>query len=245
MRVRAVVGISAVIVLLTGVALFVFQRSGFVSLSSRQLALKHIDPPSSFADPDCGKLRRAVRTAVRDASKRTAPSIASLSEDELAVYRAVINQWNSDGRTLSVVDRTFALDGESLTNRMSSCECLRSIDVQSLVNASHAIHLLTRSVFPERNIRLVDANKQLTIIRGIDPHKGMAAGKSVEKAVSDAFAGGLFSLSEIAFDKDHRHALVSYGFVCGSLCGSGRTWLFEKVDGVWKRTTSDCVGWIS
>ena len=182
---------------------------------------------------------------MRDASKRTTTNMAALSHDEVAVYQAVVQQWNSDGRRLSVADRTFALDKESLADRISSCECLRSMDVLSLVSASHSFHALTRSVFPERNIRLVDANKQLTIIQSIDPHKGMAAGKSVEKAVGDAFAGGLFSLSEIAFDRDHRQALVSYSFVCGSRCGSGGTWLFEKVDGVWKRTTSDCGGWIS
>jgi len=233
MRVRAAVGISAVIVILTGGALLVFQRPRFVPLSTTELAIKHIAPPSSWADPDCGKLRRAVRTAVRDASKRTATNMAALSPDEVAVYRAVVQQWNSNGRRLSVANRTFALDDESLADRISNCECLRSMDVQSLANASHSFHALTRSVFPERNIRLVDADKQLTIIPSIDPNKGLAAGKSVEKAVSDAFAGGLFSLSEIAFDRDHRQALVSYGFVCGSLCGSGGTWLFEKVDGVW------------
>jgi len=119
------------------------------------------------------------------------------------------------------------------------------MEVQSFVSASHSFHYLTRAVFPERNIRLVDADKQLTTIQSNDPQNGIAAGKSVEKAVNHAFASGLFSMSEIAFDRDHRQALVSYGFVCGSLCGSGGTWLLEKVDGVWKRIDRVCGGWVS
>ena len=113
------------------------------------------------------------------------------------------------------------------------------------MRASHSIHALTRAVFPERNIRLVDADAQLTTIQHNDPHNGMAAGKSVEKAVADAFASGLFSMSEIAFDRDHRQALVSYSFVRGSLCGSGGTWLLEKVNGAWRKTDRVCGGWVS
>lgn len=210
MRRRALVGISAVIVLLVVGALFVFQRSRLVPLSPTELALKHIKPPSSWADPDCAGLRRAIGTAVRESGQTTVMSVAPLSADEVAVYRAVLHQWNSDGQTLNVSYRTFPLDAASPTNHISSCECLRGMEVQSLVSASHSFHYLTRAVFPERNIRLVDADKQLTIIQSNDPHNGMAAGKSVKKAVHDASASGLFSMSEIAFDRDHRQALVSY-----------------------------------
>jgi hypothetical protein len=38
-------------------------------------------------------------------------------------------------------------------------------------------------------------------------------------------------MSEIAFDKEQQRALVGYSFECGSLCGSGGVWLFEKFDG--------------
>lgn len=245
MRRRTLVGISAVIALLVVGALFAFQGSSLVRLSPTELALKNINPPSSWADPDCARLRRTIRTAARESGQTTVMSVAALSADEVAVYRAVLHQWNSDTRTLNVSDRTFPLDAASPTNHISSCECLRGMEVQSFVSASHSFHYLTRAVFPERNIRLVDADKQLTTIQSNDPQNGIAAGKSVEKAVNHAFASGLFSMSEIAFDRDHRQALVSYGFVCGSLCGSGGTWLLEKVDGVWKRIDRVCGGWVS
>lgn len=242
MRRHALFGIPAAIALVVvGVLVFV-EHSRVVPLTSTELALKHVNPPASWANPDCGRLRRAVRTAMGEHGLKTAINPSHLSTDEIAVYKAVLHQWNSDGRTLNVANRTFPLDAVSSG---SSCECLRNLDLQNLASASHSSHYLTRDVFPERNIRLVDEDVQRTAIQTNDPHNGMAAGKSVEKAVNDAFVSGLFSLSEIAFDRDHREALVSYGFVCGSLCGSGGTWLLEKVDGVWKKADRVCSGWVS
>jgi hypothetical protein len=93
---------------------------------------------------------------------------------------------------------------------------------------------------------LVDPGKQAVIIHSNDPEQFLCVrGSQVETAVNDAFSTGLFSVSEIAFDKEHRRALVSYSFVCGSLCGSGGVWLFEKIDGLWKKSEHACDGWVS
>jgi len=243
MRRHALVGIPAVIVLLVFGVLLVVHRSRLVPLTPTELALKHINPPASWADPDCERLRRAVRTAVGEHGLETAISLSHLSTDETAVYKAVLHQWNSDGHTLNVANRTFPL--VDAVSSDSSCDCLRNLDVENLASASHSSHYLTRDVFPEKNIRLVDADKQRTTIQTNDPHNGMAAGKSVEKAVDDAFVSGLFSISEIAFDRDRQEPLVAYGFVCGSHCGSGGTWLLKKVNGVWKRADRACGGWVS
>lgn len=246
MRRPALVGISGVIVLLLVGALFFLGQSRMARLGPVDLPLKYINPPSSWADPDCSRLRRTIRTAVGESSQKNVISAASLSADEVAVYGVVLHQWNSVGRiSLNISDRTFTLDTASSTSSDSNCECLRDLEVQSLVSASHSIHVLTQAVFPKRNVRLVDADKQLTTIRHNDPHDGMAEGKSVKKTINDAFASGLFSMSEIAFDQNHRQALVSYSFVCGSLCGNGGTWLLEKVNGIWRRTDRVCGGWVS
>jgi hypothetical protein len=238
----ALIGMPAVVVLLVVGALLVVQRFRLVPLTPTELAIKHIDPPGSWADPDCERLPRAVRTAVAGPGSKDAINVGHLSADEVAVYEAVLRQWNSDAQVLNVANRTFPLDAASPDG---SCECLMNLDVQNLASAARSFHYLTPSVFPERNIRIVDADKQRTAIRTNDPHNGMAAGKSLEKAVNDAFRRGLFSMSEIAFDRDHREALVIYRFVCGSLCGSGGTWLFEKANGVWKRIDRVCGGWVS
>jgi len=83
------------------------------------------------------------------------------------------------------------------------------------------------------------------VVTQADILESLREGKSVETAVHVAFSTGLFSSSEIAFDKEQRRALVGYSFVCGSLCGSGGVWLFEKVDGVWRKSEHVCGGWVS
>jgi hypothetical protein len=128
---------------------------------------------------------------------------------------------------------------------ISDCGCLKGIEPQTIVGAAHSFRILTRDVLAGKNIRLVDPEKQAVIVHSNDPNNSMREGKSVETAVNDAFSTGLFSVSEIAFDKEQRRALVSYSFVCGSLCGSGGVWLFEKVDGLWKKSEHACDGWVS
>jgi hypothetical protein len=98
---------------------------------------------------------------------------------------------------------------------------------------------------PNNAARLVDPKKQTKIVHDNDPDKTMREGKSVDSAVKAAFGTGLFSLSEIAFDKARTHAVVSYTFWCGSLCGNGATWVFEKVGNEWKQTDRNCGGRIS
>ena len=94
-------------------------------------------------------------------------------------------------------------------------------------------------------IRLVDPSKQESVVGRNDPSTTMRQGKSVDDAVDNAFANGLFSVSEIAFDKERRRALVSYTFHCGMLCGGGAIWVVEKVNGRWKKFDRECGSWIS
>ena len=75
-------------------------------------------------------------------------------------------------------------------------------------------------LFSNAGVRLVDANTQIKIVKANGPRTWMRRGKSAKEAVNDAFTTGLFSVSEIAFDAQHRKALLMYTFV-------GRT--------VWKR----------
>jgi hypothetical protein len=92
---------------------------------------------------------------------------------------------------------------------------------------------------------LVDAEQQNAQIRKNDPSRTMAGGKPVKDAVSAAFASGLLELSEIAFDKEHHYAVMSFRFVCGGLCGHGATLVLEKVEDKWKPTKRSCHEWIS
>ncbi len=97
---------------------------------------------------------------------------------------------------------------------------------------------------PSRTLTLVDPDQQKQDVRNNDPEKTVGDGRTIEDAVRNGFAHGLVTLSEIRFDKGHKHAIVSYGFYCGSLCGNGGTLVLEKMDGVWQRK-SRCGDWIS
>jgi hypothetical protein len=119
------------------------------------------------------------------------------------------------------------------------------IEPQGLLSATQSYHELTQDVFDVGKVRLVDPNEQATIVHSNDPDNAMRRGQSTNAAVEAAFVNGLFPLSEIAFDTERKHALASYSFVCGSLCGSGNTWVFEKVAGRWKKVSLTCGGWVS
>lgn len=68
--------------------------------------------------------------------------------------------------------------------------------------------------------------------------------KQIRDSVNQAFRTGLFTLSEIAFDKRHQYAVLAYSFDCGMLCGHGDTIILKKVGEKWKQVKT-CRIWIS
>lgn len=211
------------------------KRSGLAVLTPAELALKAPAPP----DDSCAQHAQHVLSELAD-SKIVRDS-TPLSADEIAIYQTVLANWNQGSRTaLNVSAKTTPLNPD-----ISDCECLNGMDVEALARATHTSRVLTREILIER-ARLVSATRQASVIERNDPLRSMARGNPVDSAVDQGFASGLFELSEIAFDKKYQRAIVSYSFVCGSLCGNGGVWLFEKVDGRWKQSERDCGGgWVS
>lgn len=234
---RAVVGISVIAVLALVVALPLAKRFHLSVLTPSELAPKRLAPPAPPGD-GCAQIQRALADS---SDKKPTRNRNPFSADEVAIYRGILELWNSNSPSLlNVSNRTFPIYRD-----LPECACLKGIELQSIANAAHSFHILTRDVLAGKNIRIVDADKQAVTVQSNDPTKSIREGKSVEAAVNGAFSTGLFSMSEIAFDKEQRRALVSYIFVCGSLCGSGGVWMFEEVDGVWKKSERVCGGWIS
>lgn len=170
-----------------------------------------------------------------------------LSADQIDVYRAVIHEWMSGAKgSLNVSDHTFPIRVEPLLSQWQGCGCLTDMNSEDLLQASHSFRILPPHLSKEREVRLVDPNHQSATVVANDPNTTMKKGMSTELAVDRAFANGLFSLSEIVFDRDGKHALVSYSFVCGGLCGSGGTWLLEKTVWGWRKSAQQCGGgWVS
>jgi hypothetical protein len=79
--------------------------------------------------------------------------------------------------------------------------------------------------------------------KAIDEHEKVTD-EQLDQSVKQAFHTGVFTLSEIAFDKEHRRAVVSYSFVCGMLCGHGNTMVLKRSGESWK-IAKRCGGWIS
>ena len=177
---------------------------------------------------------------------RTIKNATALGADELAIYQAVLRQYLSKEHIpLNVANRTYPLDLSTHSGKLANQQCLDGIILVNIEAASHSYHDLTPNDLAGKGITLVDAKKQSKIVRDRDPGNTIRRGTPVEKAVRDAFDTGLFSISEIAFDKEHRYAVVSYSFWCGSLCGNGSTLVFEKIASEWKPTSRSCGGWVS
>jgi hypothetical protein len=232
---RTFIGIIAVLALVASIPLA--RRSQLAVLTPSELLAKRLSPPAPL-DDSCAQTQRALAGS---SDEKPVRNTSQFSADDAAIYSGILERWNSKSRSpLNVSNRTFPMEHD-----VSDCECLKGIEPQTIVNAAHSFRILTATELRGKNIRLVEAHKQAVIVQSNDPSNSIREGKSVEAAVNGAFSTGLFSMSEIVFDKEHRRALVSYSFVCGSLCGSGGVWLFEKVDGVWKKSGHICGGWIS
>ena len=117
----------------------------------------------------------------------------------------------------------------------------------------HVVHKLDSLLAGNPQLVLVQRQQQEQEIQGNDPQKLIkkaidghekATDKELDKSTKKAFETGLFTLSEIVFDKLHKHAVVAYSFVCGGLCGNGNTLLLEKVGKKWKISKS-CGAWVS
>ena len=167
-----------------------------------------------------------------------------LTAEQLAVYRVVLGSWMAQEMpALNLAVETVPL-GE--TGAAADESCSKGLDLESA--SPTVVHRFRQQdlakLGPSRTLTLVDPDLQRQEVQKNDPEKTFGDGRSIEDAVQNGFDHGLATLSEIRFDKGHKHAIVSYGFYCGSLCGNGGALVLEKIDGVWQRK-SRCGEWIS
>jgi len=153
---------------------------------------------------------------------------------------------NGSNTTLNVADKTETLD------LSEDKECLKGIELES--TSAAVVHRLDQRVTKmKKNMVLVDAETQQKKIEENDPQKLMkraiddgerVTDKQIGDSLTQAFGTGLFTFSEIAFDKQHHYAVLTYSFVCGGLCGHGNTIVLKKVKEGW-RIGRTCRNWIS
>jgi hypothetical protein len=178
-------------------------------------------------------------------STKPAKSTSPLSVDEIAIYKSVLRTYSDDrDASLNVSAKTYPLDPSAVTTGFNQAQCLNGIQLENLSTVSHSYHELPQEVLPSKTMKIVDPEAQARIVHSNDPRKTISKGKPVKDAVQSAFTTGLFSISEIAFDKERHFAAVRYSFWCGFLCGHGSTLVFEKVNGEWRKLRN-CGGWVS
>ena len=186
-----------------------------------------------------------VCTSTSAMSDKPVRAATPLSADEVAIYAAVLRYYSDNHDiALNVSQNTYPLDLNSPMNHLQA-ECLKGIQLENLAIVSRSFHQLPPDVLPGKRMKLVDPKKQARIVHSNDPSNTIHKGAPVKDAVESAFSTALFSISEIAFDKERHFAVVSYQFWCGSLCGQGSTFVFKKIKGEWRNMDRNCGGWIS
>ncbi len=177
------------------------------------------------------------------------PKVSShpLTVEQIAVYRAVLEDYTkgADGAL------NLAKETELLDRPISSDVCIKGIDLEAAGNSALVVHQFSAETLGPKVV-VVDPDRQSVQIEENDPQKlvkkaidkGQVSNKQLDDSVKRAFETGLFTLSEIVLDKRHRHAVVAYSFVCGSLCGNGNTLVLNKVGQKWK-VDHMCGGWVS
>jgi hypothetical protein len=174
-------------------------------------------------------------------------SDAPLTSEEVAIYRAVLTGYlKGSDRVLNLANITEPLDG-------ADNACVRGLDARVAKESASSVHRVAPSIVADTKIVLVDPDRQQATIKENDPQNLMRKAiddhqkitdERLDQSIKSAVDTGLFTLSEIAFDREHRHAAVSYSFVCGGLCGNGNTLALKKVGHSWK-VTRRCGGWVS
>jgi hypothetical protein len=163
--------------------------------------------------------------------------------EQLAVYRAVLTSWY--GGDKAAINLAFQTNPINPDDDSFDKACLKGLILEKAKPAEvHRFRGEDPAHLGFANLRLVDPELQAKEVRENDPGNSIGEGKSVDDAVDRGFAHGLFTLGEIQFDQSHTHAIVSFSFWCGRLCGHGTTMLMEKKNGAWKRK-SQCGGSVS
>lgn len=190
-------------------------------------------------------------TMAQDNQPKPKLSKDPLTKEQIAVYRAVLANYTEGGKaTLNLANKTEPLE---MSGPFSNKDCVKSLELEPAPKSGPVVHAFGPDVDLGVKIVLVDPEAQAKTVKENDPenaiHDSVKSGKPLSEdklgdAVKEAFDTALFTFSEIVFDKEHKHAIVSYSFYCGRLCGHGATVVLQREGETWKVKTH-CSNWIS
>ena len=168
---------------------------------------------------------------------------APLGADQLAIYRVILHGWMDNGKSpVHLALQTVPIENETSDK---DARCDKHLVMEKIAPGRvHQFRAENLASLGSDKIKLVDPEKQEHEVEENDPGKKIGDGQSIDDAVSNGFTHGLVSLGEIHFDRSHTHAIVWFGFHCGSLCGNGGTVVMRKGKNGWI-IASRCSIWMS
>lgn len=177
----------------------------------------------------------------QDAALKPKVSSESLTKEQVAVYRAVLQDFLGDSKdTLNLANTTEPLEqpaaplGRGCPKTSSPQVPDAAVPVVHRLDPAVTLNLKVDLVDPERlKDKIKTGDPAILMKRVIDGRENMPE-KEIDDATERAVKNGLYTLSEVVFNKEHSRALVSYDFVCGELCGHGSVFLLKKVGEKWK-----------
>jgi len=196
-------------------------------------------------------LSLSLTAHAQDDARKLKVSGESLTAEQTAVYRAVLQDIQKDSKdTLNLANTTEPI-GQSAA--LFNGACPKTPQPQVAKDSISVVHRLDPALVLNLKIVLVEPGPQEEKIKNGDPAILMkkviddrqdVPQKQIDDATERAVKNGLLTLSEIIFNKKHNRALVSYNFVCGELCGYGNVLVLTKVGEKWK-IYKTCEGWVS
>ncbi len=162
----------------------------------------------------------------------------SIGQDEMAVYETVLASWLEGGSDKQLVNEK--LSAPPLASDPNLKECTDGLHFSQNASSALTQKTLAGVQFKRNGIQLIDGSRW----NPNDPQQAISKGESVDTAVKEGFSHSLISFSQITFSDDRRDALVGFGMVCGSLCGSGATMHLHS-DGTRWEVVNRCRNWIS
>lgn len=153
-------------------------------------------------------------TSTSYASQNESESMA-LSSEQTDVYKDFLTFYHSKVSFATISSVTVPFD-DALTD-----PCGQGLRLERKSPRSNKTHVLPNNI--------VGLNERFRV---------------VDSVPSSSIMVHRLTLSEIAFDVSHQHAILRFDYHCGPLCGAGETVVFEKAEGRWKHIRS-CMNWIS
>jgi hypothetical protein len=148
-----------------------------------------------------------------------------LTEEQVSVYRAFLENMLTSSQLnlpLHLVNETNPF---VLSSFLLNQACVKGLLLEDVTDSAPSRHKLAEGVILNLKIVLVDPIKQ----RG-RPEKGESANRTIDNEQ-------YLTLSEILFDKDHQHAVVSYIFEGDGIIGAVQTQILNKSGDKWKFDT--------